>query len=188
MNQSAPSNNVPESVLQYEQGRGYPVADDRLFRLIENYHGGASVAVLGSGHGLLAKRVVEFIGLPMTAIEADDHKIRQGRDHGITLHTHHIEITDASLPLFKRLIDMHMVDILVAQNCLLNLLMGEGLRWDNFMQCIEASQIYEIFLQDAKPTECIAKLDVLFHVAQRDNGCVYLVRNQKKAPKSKPPA
>lgn len=188
MSQSAPSNNVPETVLFYEMGRGYPPADDRLFRMIENYHGGASIAVLGSGHGLLARRIVEFIGLPMTAIEADDDKIRQGRDHGINLHTHHIVLTDASLPLFKRLIDMHMVDILVAQNCLLDMLMGDDLRWDSFMQAIEASEIHEIFIEDAKPTECIAKLDVLFHVAQRDNGCVYLVRKQRKAPKHKPPA
>lgn len=188
MNQSAPSNNVPEPLLQYEQGRGYPPADDRLFRLIENYHGGASVALLGSGHGLLARRIVEFIGLPMTAIEADDKKIRQGRDHGITLHTHHMKLTDDSLVLFKRLIDMHRVDILVAQNWLYGMAMGDDLRWDNWMLALQASDIYEIFIQDQRVTDCIAKLEALYHVAQRDNGCVYMVRNQVKAPKSKPPA
>ncbi len=180
--------NAPETLLQYQMGRGYPVADDRLFKLIEKYYGGSSMAVLGSGHGLLASRILDFIGIPMTAIEADDAKIREGRLHGVSLHTHHIELTDASLPIFRRLIDMHMVDILVAQNCLLDLLMGEALRWDNFIHCIEGSQIYEIFIEDDKPTECIAKLEGLFHVAQRSERCIYMVRHQKKAPKSKPPA
>ena len=131
---------------------------------------------------------IQFIGLPMTAIEADDKKIRQGRDHGITLHTHHLKLTDDSLVLFKRLIDMHRVDILVAQNWLYGMAMGDDLRWDNWMLALQASDIYEIFIQDQRVTDCIAKLEALYHVAQRDNGCVYMVRNQVKAPKSKPPA
>lgn len=180
--------NTPEPLLYYEMGRGYPVADDRLFNFISKYYGGSSVAVLGSGYGLLARRIIDFLGIPMTAIEGDENKIREGRDHGINLHTHHMQLTDDSLPLFKRLIDMHMVDVLVAQNCLLDLLMGDTLRWDNWMQVMHGSQIYEIFIEDAKPTECIAKLEALFHVAQREENCVYLVRDQNKAPKSKPPA
>jgi hypothetical protein len=180
--------NTPEPLLYYEMGRGYPVADDRLFKMIEKYWGGSSMAILASGHGLLGQRIVDFLGLPLVAIEADDQKIRDSKQHGVRIHTHHLHLTDDSMVIFKRLIDMHRVDILVTQNCLYDLAMGDDLRWDNWMLALQASEIYEIFIEDKHVTDCIVKLEALYHVAQRDGRCAYLARNQTKAPKHKPPA
>lgn len=167
--------------MQYEMGRGYPVADDRLFNLIAKYYGGSSLTILASGHGLLGQRIIDFLGIPTTAIEADESKIRDSKLHGIKMYTHHLDLSDDSLVLFKRLIDMHMVDVLLAQNCLLDIAMDGALRWDDFMAAIDRSQIYEIFFEDEKPGEVICKLEALFHVAVRDENCVYMVRNRPKA-------
>jgi hypothetical protein len=180
--------NTPEPLLYYQMGRGYPVADDRLFNLVAKYYGGSSMTILASGHGLLGQRIIDFLGIPTTAIEADEDLIRDSKLHGVKMYTHHLDLTDDSLVLFKRLIDMHMVDVLLGQNCLLDIAMGDALRWDSFMQAIDASQIYEIFFEDKKPGEVIAKLEALFHVAVRDEKCVYMVRNRKQSPKRKPPA